>query len=95
MEIFQRSKNNPILRPNPNNDWESFKLYNPGAIFDGEKYHLFYRAMNRGENWQSSIGHAVSSDGENFERFKEPVLRPEIEAEKRGFTYIFLNCSIA
>jgi predicted GH43/DUF377 family glycosyl hydrolase len=84
MNIFQRSSKNPVLKPNPKNDWEAFKLYNPGAIFDGQNYHLFYRAMNRGENWQSTIGHAISEDGENFTRFNEPALKPETDLEKRG-----------
>ncbi len=84
MNIFKRSKNNPILKPDLKNDWENFKLYNPGAVFDGEKYHIFYRAMNRGEEWRSSIGHATSIDGENWERFDEPALKAETPEEKRG-----------
>jgi predicted GH43/DUF377 family glycosyl hydrolase len=84
MEFFNRFKNNPILKPNPNNPWENFKIYNPGSIFDGKSYHLFYRAMGRGENWQSVIGHAISRDGENFERLSRPALAPTELEEKRG-----------
>jgi predicted GH43/DUF377 family glycosyl hydrolase len=83
-QFFIRSKINPILKPNPNNVWEGFKIYNPGAIFAEGKYHLFYRAMNRGEDWKSSIGYAVSSDGEYFERFDKPILEAETPEEKRG-----------
>ncbi len=82
--MFIRSKRNPVLRPNPNNWWEAKKLYNPGAIFYNKKYHLFYRAVGSGENWKSSIGYAVSHDGENFIRFNEPFLIGENEKEKRG-----------
>lgn len=84
MQIFTRSKNNPILKPEPKHDWECFKLYNPGAFWDGARYHIFYRAMSRGNDWRSSIGYAVSFDGENFERYDKPVLSPENELEKRG-----------
>jgi beta-1,2-mannobiose phosphorylase / 1,2-beta-oligomannan phosphorylase len=84
MEIFTRFENNPILKPNPKNSWENFKIYNPGAIYDGQDFHLFYRAMGRGEDWQSVIGHAVSRDGENFERLDKPALVPTTPEEKRG-----------
>ena len=80
--MFVRSRNNPILKPNKNHSWESRKVYNCGAIYDNKKYHLFYRAV--GEDWYSSIGYAVSSDGENFKRFNKSVLSPESELEKRG-----------
>jgi beta-1,2-mannobiose phosphorylase / 1,2-beta-oligomannan phosphorylase len=82
--IFTRSKLNPILKSNPQVEWESFKVYNPGAIYEDGKYHLFYRAVGRGEDWHSSIGHAVSDDGERFERLAEPALVRENDSEKRG-----------
>ncbi len=82
--LFTRSKLNPILIPNPKNWWEDKKLYNPGVIYHNEKYHLFYRAVGSGENWKSSIGYAVSADGENFQRFNEPIITGIDESEKRG-----------
>jgi len=84
MNIFTRSKLNPILEPEKNNSWEALKLYNPGAIFYDNKYHLFYRAVGIGTDWKSAIGYAVSDDGENFTRFAEPLLAGESEAELRG-----------
>lgn len=84
IDIFTRSQQNPILKPKAANTWESIKLYNPGAIFYNNQYHLFYRAMGSGQDWKSSIGYAVSSDGENFKRFKEPLLVGTEESEKRG-----------
>lgn len=80
--MFERSKYNPILKPNPTNSWEESKLYNPAVIYEKGLYHLFYRAM--GKNWVSSIGYAVSEDGENFKRFSEPILKAEYEYETRG-----------
>lgn len=84
MNIFTRSKLNPILKPDKNNSWEALKLYNPGALFHDNKYYLFYRAVGAGSDWKSAIGYAVSDDGENFQRFAEPLLIGESEAEKRG-----------
>ena len=80
--MFTRSKNNPILKPNKNHDWESRKVYNCGAIYEDNKYHLFYRAV--GDNWISSLGYAVSEDGENFKRFDRPILFSETDLEKGG-----------
>lgn len=80
--MFKRSENNPILKPNKNNIWESRKVYNAGAIYDNNKYHLFYRAV--GDKWTSSIGYGISEDGEHFKRFDKPILYPEAGSEKRG-----------
>lgn len=82
--LFIRSKYNPILRPNSKNYWEEKKLYNPGAIFHDGKYHLFYRAVGSGEDWKSSIGYAVSADGEIFKRYAAPLIFGVDEYEKRG-----------
>jgi predicted GH43/DUF377 family glycosyl hydrolase len=82
--MFTRSKLNPILKPNPSHPWEAKKLYNPGAIFYNGKYHLFYRAVGRGKDWKSSIGYAVSEDGEKFKRSSKPLLVGENKLEKRG-----------
>jgi predicted GH43/DUF377 family glycosyl hydrolase len=83
-DLFIRSPKNPILKPQLDHWWESKKLYNPGVIFDKGKYHMFYRAMGAGENWKSSIGYAVSDNGEDFQRFKEPALIGVDEYEMRG-----------
>jgi len=82
--LFARSKLNPILKPNPKNLWEDKKLYNPGVIYHNKKYHLFYRAVGSGKNWKSSIGYAISNNGENFQRFNKPLLVGTGKSEKRG-----------
>ncbi len=82
-QIFTRSKNNPILKPDPKNGWENFKVYNPGAIYENGQYHLFYRAMSKA--WVSTIGHAISQDGENFTRTNnKPAITTEFDYEKQG-----------
>ncbi len=80
--MFIRSRKNPIVRPNLAHDWESKKVYNPGCIFNNGKYHLFYRAV--GKDGISSIGYAVSNDGENFTAKAEPLLRPQGSLETKG-----------
>lgn len=45
---------------------------------------MFYRAVGEGSLWHSSIGYAVSDDGEHFERFDEPLLTPKLELESLG-----------
>jgi predicted GH43/DUF377 family glycosyl hydrolase len=82
--LFTRSQHNPILLPVKDHVWESLKVYNPGIIYHKNRYHLFYRAVGRGEDWHSSIGYALSENGEKFKRFKTPLLEPELKIEKRG-----------
>jgi len=85
MGIFTRSEFNPILYPDPVHSWESFKVYNPGAIYENGKVHLFYRAIGHGEDWHSSIGYALSLDTEHFVRFPRPILtRDDKILEHRG-----------
>jgi predicted GH43/DUF377 family glycosyl hydrolase len=80
--IFQRSVKNPILKSDPSVPWRSSRVYNPGVIFEGGKYRLFYRAQ--GQAWVSKIGCAESDDGENFICGKHPLLEPETDREKNG-----------
>lgn len=69
---FNRYAGNPILTPNPQNNWESAYLYNPTAIVLNETIFLLYRAQN--ESKTSSIGLAWSTDGVNFTRLSEPIV---------------------
>ena len=82
--VFTRSSHNPILFPDKNNEWESLKVYNPGVVYSDNKYHLFYRAVGKGDDWYSSLGYAISDDGESFRRFKDPLLTASLDIEKRG-----------
>src|ERR1700754_4221259 len=51
---FNKHPKNPILTPNPANNWESAYLYNPTAIVLNETIFLLYRAQNASKT--SSIG---------------------------------------
>lgn len=79
---FTQYEHNPILAPNPANNWESKYLYNPSAIVLDDKVFLLYRAQN--ESKTSSIGLAWSDDGFNFTRYDKPVLEASEPYEHIG-----------
>lgn len=79
---FKNYSGNPIMEPNPDNDWESAYTYNPSAIVIDDMVWLLYRAQN--EDKTSSIGLAWSKDGYNFTRYNEPVLKPTEPYETPG-----------
>lgn len=79
---FTKFVNNPILRPNPANGFESAYLYNPTAIVVDDKVFLLYRAQ--GPDKVSRIGLAWSEDGYNFTRLDKPILSPTEPWEQGG-----------
>lgn len=79
---LRRYEGNPILKPKPENDWESENVFNPAAVYDYGLFHLLYRAQ--GKDGISRIGYAVSTDGFNFFRFDKPVFTPKRILEPRG-----------
>lgn len=81
---FTKHPLNPVLQPNPSNDWESTYLYNPTAVILNETIFLLYRAQNAKKN--SSIGIAWSTDGTTFTRLREPLLSATEEWELGGGT---------
>jgi len=68
---LHRSEKNPILIPS-DLPWEDMLVFNPGAIMVGDDVYLIYRAMGRRDIY-SRLGLAVSRDGINFERKREPL----------------------
>ena len=79
---FNQYAGNPILSPNPANDWESAFLYNPTAIVLNETIFLLYRAQNASKT--SSIGLAWSTDGYNFTRLNTPIIYATEDYESIG-----------
>lgn len=69
---FTKYAQNPILVPNPANNWESAFLYNPTAVVLNSTIFLLYRAQNASKT--SSIGLAWSTDGVNFTRLSHPII---------------------
>ncbi len=70
-----RFTHNPILTPHPGHEWENEAVFNPAAIVDRGRVHLFYRAL--GFDGISRIGYAWSDDGFNFTRVPDPVFAPD------------------
>lgn len=70
-----KSDHNPLICPEPKNDWEAFNTFNPAAIYEAGKVHIFYRAQ--GFDYVSSIGYATSSNGIKVdERLSWPIFIP-------------------
>jgi predicted GH43/DUF377 family glycosyl hydrolase len=70
--------NNPILEPEPSNEWESLCVCNPGAWYEDGKYYLLYRAAGGDREHYIHFGLAESEDGYQFRRVSEqPVFSPD------------------
>lgn len=70
-------KGNPILSPNPANDWENLVTCNPAAWYESGKFSLLYRAAGNDLEHHIYIGLAESDDGFHFRRVQSaPVLAP-------------------
>jgi predicted GH43/DUF377 family glycosyl hydrolase len=75
--VFKRYPHNPILKPNPENDWEALTVCNPAAWYEDGTFYLLYRGAGNDKEHKIQIGLATSKDGFNFERYHgNPVLKP-------------------
>ena len=79
---LRRHPDNPILKPNPLNEWESLTVSNCGVVHHNGLFHMFYRAQAL--DYVSRIGYAVSADGVHFNRLQQPILSPQDEWEAGG-----------
>lgn len=68
---FVRYGQNPILTPQGTN-WEAWNVYNPGVIYDQNRFRMLYRAEDK--NDISREGYAESLDGVSFSRRPFPVI---------------------
>lgn len=74
---LKKFEGNPILSPNPANDWESLVVCNPAAWYENGTFYLLYRAAGNDEDHTIHIGLATSQDGFKFTRVQDtPVLSP-------------------
>ena len=78
---LERSIKNPILLSNEKSSWEAEAVFNGCPAKKGEMVHLVYRALSN--KHLSTIGHAVSNDGINFEERKQ-LIKPEYDWEAFG-----------
>ncbi|GJN66929.1 Arabinanase/levansucrase/invertase [Purpureocillium lilacinum] len=79
---FTKYEQNPLLVPNPKNEFESGYIYNAAAIVLDDTIFLLYRAQN--PQLKSSVGLAWSTDGFNFTRLDRPVLEASEPWEAGG-----------
>ncbi len=84
-----RYPQNPILKPNLQNDWEGFATFNGCVVKQANKYTMLYRAMsnvvniNTKELRLSTIGKAESIDGYNFTD-RTQFIKPKYSWERYG-----------
>jgi predicted GH43/DUF377 family glycosyl hydrolase len=75
---LKKFEGNPILSPNPENEWESLVTTNPAAWYEDGTFYLLYRAAGEDKEHNIHIGLATSTDGFNFNRVQDkPVLTPD------------------
>ncbi|MCA9364790.1 MAG: hypothetical protein KC736_02770 [Candidatus Moranbacteria bacterium] len=76
-----RFPNNPILGPNPENEWESDSVFNGSAVKEGNVTHFVYRAVsqkkfhNGAEMQLSVIGYTKDGDGVCYDE-RSPLVVP-------------------
>jgi len=85
---LHRHSENPILEKNAGRDWEQGSVLNPSVLYENGIFRMVYRATNdvhSGEagRYMSSIGYAESTDGIHFTRFREPLISPEHDYERK------------
>jgi beta-1,2-mannobiose phosphorylase / 1,2-beta-oligomannan phosphorylase len=89
MIIFKRSNENPVLLPEPDNNWEGEATFNGSSVLYKGKTVILYRAESlsltdgAGKRVTSSIGYADSKDGVHFKN-RHQFIRPEHEWERFG-----------
>ncbi len=87
--MLQRHQDNPVLKPNSNNLWESYAAFNGSIIKKDDEYVMFYRAMgeeqmHKGKKLRLSvIGKTTSRDGIHFDK-RELFLQPYHQWEMFG-----------
>ncbi|MCI2081572.1 MAG: glycosidase [Bacteroidales bacterium] len=76
---------NPILSPNPENDWENLVVCNPGIFYENGVFYMLYRAAGNDKKHVIRFGLATSRDGFHFSRTSaNPVLGPSVNGEDGG-----------
>ncbi len=88
MYIVKRSEHNPIIVPSGNRPWEARGAFNGSPVMRGKEIHLLYRALGNPDALMtpsgiSTIGSAVSIDGNNFSSRRQ-LIAPEAEWERYG-----------
>src|SRR3989338_7532420 len=82
MYVIRRSQNNPLLTPQTPHPWEALGTFNPSPIKKGSITHVLYRALGRPDALMtpagiSTIGKALSLDGEKFQNRRQFIIPSE------------------
>ena len=81
-QSFKRFAGNPILAPRPEFAWEAKATFNPAVVYEGNRFHILYRAMSFDDT--SVFGYASSKDGVHIdERLHYPIYEPRENFEKK------------
>lgn len=88
MYVIRRSKNNPLISPIADKQWEARGTFNPTVVKKGNITHMLYRALGKPDALMtpagiSTIGKALSLDGEKFQNRRQ-FIAPEEPWEKFG-----------
>ena len=88
MYAVKRSPHNPLIAPVADKHWEARGTFNPSPVKKGTITHLLYRALGRPDALMtpagiSSIGKALSLDGEHYQNRRQFII-PEEPWEKYG-----------
>lgn len=77
--------NNPVIAPNPANQWENLVTCNPGVTYDNGIFYMLYRAAGDDVDHVIRLGLAQSEDGFNFRRMSDqPVFGPSADGADGG-----------
>ena len=58
---FRKYEGNPVLKANPENEWENLCTLNPAVVYENGKFHMLYRAAGNDEGHTISLGLADSN----------------------------------
>lgn len=76
-KLIRRWEGNPILDSPTALHWACDQVRNPGAVWDGEKFHmLFTTVKDFRAGGDFVLGHAHSTDGLRFTMDEEPLMLP-------------------
>ncbi len=82
MYVLRRSPHNPLISPQNDKAWEARGTYNPSPVKKGNVTYLLYRALGRPDALMtpagiSTIGKALSLDGERFQNRQQFIIPTE------------------
>lgn len=82
--VFKRHSDNPIVRPGLY-DWRMAVTFNPGVIYEDEKFYLYERTAGGLRPFHCYIGLLESENGINFEHvMDQPVWTPDMAGSPFG-----------